>query len=661
MKLTKKKIIFKTSRLSDLARDKITMKNIFFLLLFSFLAMHTFAQEYQSHTVQKGETVYSIAKQYGISETIIYQLNPDVKHGMNVNTVLILPAKGSKQLIEIKKHRVKRKETIKSIASKYNISEDELKKHNKDLYAREVNKGEKLDIPVFAKSSGSNTVVEVVETPKDTTTTYKVLPKETKYGIARKYGISIAELEQLNPSMGESLQIGEEIVVPIKIVSEESTIIEEDNFTYYEVLPKEGFFRLKVKLGLSEEEIIALNPYAKDGLKEGMILKIPKNESLLTSTETINLEDYIVNRKKKHLVVMLPFKLNRVYLDSIDVNKELLKTDGTLRAAIDFYSGVLMATEFAKDNGISIELDVYDTEGSPSKVGQIINTKNFENVDAVIGPLLSKNIEKAAMSLASKNVPVVSPLSKVKLKASPNLYQTMPSRELMAKTMLDYISKRKDTVNIIVISGKEWTHNKGKIMKALPDSKTIVPEKGNYLYVESIRKKLDANKENWVILESDNPILVSNVVGLLNGFLGKILNNDGSELKEVKIRLFAIDKNKAFEYNDVSNIHLAKLNFTFPSVNKHYEYDVLTPFLVSYKNKYEVLPNKYAIRGFDVTYDIILRLANAETLAEASGSDIKTEYIENKFQYVNDLNSGFQNNAFYIVKYNNELKMEVVE
>ena len=82
---------------------------------------------------------------------------------------------------------------------------------------------------------------------------------------------------------------------------------------------------------------------------------------------------------------------------------------------------------------------------------------------------------------------------------------------------------------------------------------------------------------------------------------------------------------------------------------------------MSYKNKYEVLPTKYAIRGFDVTYDIILRLANAETLAEASGSDIKTEYIENKFQYVNDLNSGFQNNAFYIVKYNEELKMEVVE
>jgi hypothetical protein len=87
----------------------------------------------------------------------------------------------------------------------------------------------------------------------------------------------------------------------------------------------------------------------------------------------------------------------------------------------------------------------------------------------------------------------------------------------------------------------------------------------------------------------------------------------------------------------------------------------MIPFLVTYKNKYGVMPNHYAIRGFDVTYDVLLRLANAETLEEASISDIKTEYIENKFQYLNMSNSGYKNQAFYIMKYNNELKLEVVE
>ena len=121
---------------------------------------------------------------------------------------------------------------------------------------------------------------EIVAEPEFTHT---VLPKETKYGIARKYGISIADLEKLNPDMGENLQMGVILKVPNAAVINSATI--EDDFDFYEVQPKEGFFRLKVKLGLSEEEIISLNPYAKDGLKEGMILKIPKENSAMIGSE----------------------------------------------------------------------------------------------------------------------------------------------------------------------------------------------------------------------------------------------------------------------------------------------------------------------------------------------------------------------------------------
>jgi len=640
------------------------MKKIFLVLFFVVFASNVFAQDnYQSHTVEKGETVYSISKKYNVSEETIHQLNPDVKHVIKTGMVLVLPLNGQEVSVSTKKHRVKRKETIKSIALKYNISEDLLKKYNKDLYAREVKKGERIDIPIFKTSVTSNTIEEV-STVNDTLTAYTVLPKETKYGIARKYGITIAQLELLNPLMGESLAIGEQIMVPKKIISTDATVIEEDDdFEYYEVLPKEGFFRLKVKLGLTEEEIVALNPYASEGLKEGMILKIPKsaNEVDRENAEAINLADFIVNTRKKKLAVMLPFSLQRIDLDSINVNTDLLKTDGTLRAAIDFYSGVLMAAEFAKDKGISTEINIYDTEGKVSKVSQIITTNNFNDVDAVIGPLLSKNIEKAASTLQTQNIPVFSPLSKVKLKEYSNLYQTLPSNELMENTMLNYITKHIDTINVIVITGKEWTKRKGVIMAALPNARSIVPEKGNYLYVEDIQKQLDKTKENWVILDSDNPILVSNVVGLLNGIPHIILNEDGVEVGRNRLRLFAVNKSRAFDYDDVSNMHLANLNFTFPSANKHYDYEMMVPFLVSYKFKYGVMPNKYAIRGFDVTYDVLLRLANAETLEEASVSEIKTEYIENKFQYYFSPNSGYKNQAFYIMKYNNELKLEVVD
>ena len=641
------------------------MKELFLVLFFVLFANNSFAQNnYQRHIVKKGETVYSISKKFNVSEATIYQLNPDLKHVIKIGVILILPNNGEEVIVSIKKHRVRKRETIKSIATKYDISKDLLKKYNKELYAREPNKGERIDIPVFNVIALSNTTNKETLTANDTIKKHKVLPKETKYGIARKYDITIAELEMLNPNMAKNLAIGEEIIVPKKEISSNAILVEDDDkYEFYEVLPKEGFFRLKVKFGLSQEEIITLNPYALEGLKEGMILKIPKINNTLDGQkfEAVNLADYILNTSKKKLAVMLPFKLNRIDLDSLSVNTDLLKSDGTLRAAIDFYSGVLMAAEFAKDKGISTDITIYDTEGQVSKVAQIMSSNNFNEIDAVIGPLLSKNIEKAASALQSENIPVFSPLSKFKLKEYPNLYQTIPSSELMETAMLDFITKRLDTINIIVITGKEWTQRKGTIMSAIPSAKTIVPEEGNYLYLEDIQIQLDTVKENWVILDSDNPILVSNVVGLLNGFPEIILDEDDVEIGKNIIRLFAVNKSRAFDYHDVSNVHLANLNFTYPSSNKHYDYDLMVPFLVSYKNKYGVMPNHYAIRGFDVTYDVLLRLANSMTLEEASVSDIKTEYIENKFQYFNTLNSGYKNQAFYIMKYNNELKLEVVE
>ena len=69
-----------------------------------------------------------------------------------------------------------------------------------------------------------------------------------------------------------------------------------------------------------------------------------------------------------------------------------------------------------------------------------------------------------------------------------------------------------------------------------------------------------------------------------------------------------------------------------------------------------VEPNKYATRGFDLTMDILLRLAIDEDLYKASSNDIETEYVENKFRYSKLMFGGYYNEAVYIVKYQ-ELKI----
>ena len=249
---------------------------------------------YRSHTVEKGETVYSIAKKYGTTRKEIYKLNPDARNGIKENTVLVIPSGdliNSTSGVQFKTHKVKRKETLYSISQKYNVSEDDIKRYNKHLYAKQLRKGEKLQIPIGGIVSNETSTTETSTTNGATTDTYTVKPKETKYGIARMFGITIAELEALNPTMGETLQLGATIKVPSKKVTSEASV-DTSKYSFYEVQPKEGFYRLKVKLGLTQEQIVALNPYASDGLKEGMILKIP-NENNTASGEnvsTVNLE-----------------------------------------------------------------------------------------------------------------------------------------------------------------------------------------------------------------------------------------------------------------------------------------------------------------------------------------------------------------------------------
>ncbi len=612
---------------------------------------------YKTHRVQQGETVYSIAKEYGLSENAIYRLNPDAKNGISSNSVLILPSNAEKiatdEGLSFKTHRVKRKETLFSIAQQYNTTVDDIKKYNKHLYAAQLKKGERLQIPVGSKPSTVVTETSNTTNPAASGPVHVVQPKETQFGIARKYGMTLAELRSLNPNLPKNLPIGYELTVGEQSVVN-SAVIEDSQFDFYEVQPKEGFYRLKVKLGLSEEEIVALNPYAKNGLKEGMILKIPKaaSDEVSEAMGVLNLENNITNRDRKSLVVMLPFMLNRVESDSTALKEKILKEQRTVRVALDFYSGVLMAAEFAKDQGISVNLQVFDTEASEQRVRSLIANNNLNNTQAVIGPLLQKNVERAASELKRDNVPVFSPLSNRTIDLSSNLFQTIPSDEMLKDAMLAYLEANAINKNVVIITDKKHQASKAAVMEILPQAKSIMPREKGFLYQTDIAGKLDTSgKENWVILESSDPVLVSNVVGLLNGMP-----------ENYKLRLFTLDKGDVYDYDDISNMHLANLNFTFPSISKHYKLDEKDPFLVSYKNKYGVLPNKFAVRGFDITYDILLRLASThDDIYDAVKSDYETEYVGNKFRYNKKFFSGYQNQALYIIKYNKNLDLEVVK
>ncbi len=627
-----------------------------FICLFSFQVAN--AQNHSIHRVKEGETIEEIAKRYFVTPFEIYKLNPEAKKELKPNTILIIPKSEVapkittvKELQGFKTHKTKRKETLYSLSKKYKVTEDEIKKHNTFLYANPLRKGDKLQIPIFKTTE----VIEEVEMYK----TYVVQPKEGKWRVAYKFGISIAELESLNPDMGDVLQEGQEIKVPN--IDDEAEKQIDEQFSYYKVLPKEGFYRLKIKLGLEKAELEELNPELKEaGLKAGMILKIPFNEALAGIEEVkINLVDSISDYTQKRIAVMLPFRLDRVDFDTISGPKRSIKKDPYLNASLDFHSGVLMATDSLKKLGISLKVDVYDTKSRISEVEQIIKGNDFETVDAVIGPLTSKTFEKAASELRNYHVPIVSPIG-TDVKLYDNVFQSRASSDLIKSRVVNFVKADTLVTNIVVIADYKHMNPSNDLKKEFNAATQVFSRKDKkgvdkyFVGRADIENALKPGK-NMVFLETKDAGFVSNVTSILASLIQKEDRTTNTE--ERNIILVTSNFNKAFEGDEVSNEHLSKLQFCYATISK--SYDENNAFVKNYKRKYNITPNKRAVKGFDLTMDVVLRLVSSEDLFMSVTKAPVTEYVENKFAYKKKLFGGYFNDTVYLVKYNDLRIMEV--
>jgi LysM repeat protein len=616
------------------------------------LSLQLNSQNYKTHTVKAGESIEDIAKTYLVTPFDIYALNPDAKSELRPGATLIIPNSKVKnepvqeeirELIGYKKHKVKRKETLYSLSKTYGVTQEEIKKANRFLYAENLKRGDRIRIPKYRTIINKQTLSNTVKK-------YTVLPKEGKWRIAYKFGITVEELESLNPNMNEVIQPGDQLNVPNISTKEEKAI--DTTYRYYEVQPKEGFYRLNIKLGLNQEELEALNPELKEGgLKSGMVLKIPANATSTVSTdavETTELVDNLKNFKTKKIAMMLPFQLHRIDTDSVQETKELIRNRKLLSVVLDFYAGALMAIDSAKQLGISTDLKVLDTRYQAAKTRELLESNDFSDYDAVIGPMNSDAFDRVARALRSEKVPVIAALNKPN-EVYTNVFQTIPEDKLLAKAMLDFVKADSTKNNVVIISDLKHVPVSSQLKAEFPLAKQIYSRKdkksgkdGFFIYPLDLENVFSPGK-TIVFLETDSNPFASSVISMLNG----LVNED------VEIVLTTLDKNSAFEGKNIDNGHLSNLKFHYPSVNRAFEEAKSKSFEKAYRKTYGVSPSKYACRGFDVTLDILLRLASGDDLFEASSSDVATEHVENKFRYTKALFGGYTNEELYIVKYDN--------
>jgi cell wall-associated NlpC family hydrolase len=250
-----------------------------------------------THEVLNRESWYSIARKYGVTVSALQKANQSLeKSSLKTGQKISVPSKSSalsdqitvtfgedKGLKSEKKSAkietpvqvdiasksvssvenantentttrvVLPKESLYSIAKKYGLTIEEIKKANPKLGNKSLKAGQSISLPVKEKINSS--VVEenaskkkpehetlsskvVVEKTKETTENktedkaeniiiHEVLPKETKYGIAKKYGLSVAELEKQNPSVVKKLLVGSVLKISTSVVVEKAIEIEQ--------------------------------------------------------------------------------------------------------------------------------------------------------------------------------------------------------------------------------------------------------------------------------------------------------------------------------------------------------------------------------------------------------------------------------------------------
>ena len=221
------------------------------------------------YVVKKGDSLYSIAKRYNTTVKDITRLNNLTSNSLTVGQLLIIAIddNATSTPTTYKDYVVKKGDSLYSIANKNNITVDELKKIN-NLTSNMLSVGQVLKLPTQDK------VEEIAM--------YTVQKGDSLYSIAKKFGITVDEIKSLNNLTSNNLAIGEQLMIKSStgdepINPEEECIgtgYVEPQYVIYTVRKGDSLYTIAKKYNTSVDNIKSLNNLTSNNLFIGQQLKI---------------------------------------------------------------------------------------------------------------------------------------------------------------------------------------------------------------------------------------------------------------------------------------------------------------------------------------------------------------------------------------------------
>lgn len=146
-----------------------------------------------THKVKSGESLYVIAKQYAITLKELKEANPKIGgKGLSIGQLIAIPNNGKIAEASVV---VEEKTTI--------VTEEAAALKNTE------------SAPVIGENATEDKGIAIDTQNAGTDLIHEVQPKETKYGIAKKYGITVGVLEKQNPAIQQKLFVGSKLTIRV--------------------------------------------------------------------------------------------------------------------------------------------------------------------------------------------------------------------------------------------------------------------------------------------------------------------------------------------------------------------------------------------------------------------------------------------------------------
>ncbi|NDV83708.1 LysM peptidoglycan-binding domain-containing protein [Bacteroides sp. 51] len=588
-----------------------SITQILFILLVSSLSITALkAQEntsYFLHTVEKGQSLYSISSMYNISKTEIIRLNPGSEEKIYAGQTLKIP-----QTISVEQqpafHTIQPGENLYRLSVTYNVSVKDICDENPGLSVETFKAGQVIRIPSAATST--------------------TVPVPT---------VENTEIPQVQPEVKPRCK------------------------EMHKVKRKETIFSVSREYKITEQELIEANPELKEGMKKGQLLCIPYPK---TSTVVVPAKnpDFIIPPSNRDL-----FRENKEAVHSINTIKAalilpFLTHDGRKSDAarmIEYYEGFLLAVDSLKRKGTSIDLYVYDSGGENASVTPILAKEELKNMDIIFGPLYKQHIHPLATFADEHDIRLVIPILKDdEVFQNSHIYQVNTTQSYLYSEVYEHFTRQFPNANVIILDMHTEDKDKSEFIQGLKMelSRKGIPMQivnGVNLSQAAINSALRSDKDNVFIPTSGNAITLNKIMPQL-----KILVKENPT---TNISLFGYPEWQTHINDNLESFF--ELNTYFYS--SFYTSNLLPAakaFNQSYRRWYskEMLPNypKYGMLGFDTGLFFLTGLEKYGTGLEQNLSSIDLTPVQTgfKFERVNNW-GGFINKKVFFIHFTKDFEL----